>query len=58
MVPSIVPCDIASKVSLTWMFTGTAPKFSAQRENGAPPLRSRRPWRSAAVLTGLVVSAR
>ena len=57
MVPSMVPCDIDSNVSSTEMLTGTAPKFSAQRENGAPPLLSRSPFRSAAVFTGFFVSS-
>jgi hypothetical protein len=56
MLPSTVPCDIASNTSFTLIAAGTAPKFSAQREKGAPPERRRRPCRSSAVRTGLVVS--
>ena len=43
IVPSIVPEFIASNWSKTDICTGTAPKFSASRAQGAPPDRRRRP---------------
>ena len=55
IVPSIVPEFIASNWSKTDIWTGVAPKCSANRAQGAPPERRRMPFMSSALWIGFVV---